>query len=139
MSTLDYAFRAKNIRNKPEINQHITKKALIQDYMSEIKQLKNMLRVRIFIILIIFYFFIFFIFILFYYFIIFILFYFILFFFYYFYFYSIYFQFILTCQRPDSPPFLVRACTLGLLTLVKINYSRLNKHLNFITFIYSYY
>jgi len=67
MSTLDYAFRAKNIRNKPEINQHITKKALIQDYMSEIKQLKNMLRVRIFIILIIFYFFIFFIFILFYY------------------------------------------------------------------------
>ncbi|ORX54901.1 kinesin-domain-containing protein [Piromyces finnis] len=44
LSTLDYAFRAKNIRNKPEVNQHMTKKALIQDYMNEIKHLKNMLR-----------------------------------------------------------------------------------------------
>jgi len=47
LSTLDYAFRAKNIRNKPEVNQHMTKKALIQDYMNEIKQLKNLLRVII--------------------------------------------------------------------------------------------
>jgi len=47
LSTLDYAFRAKNIRNKPEVNQHMTKKELIQDYMNEIKQLKNLLRVCI--------------------------------------------------------------------------------------------
>ena len=30
LSTLDYAFRAKNIQNKPEINQKLTKKALLR-------------------------------------------------------------------------------------------------------------
>ena len=30
MSTLDYAHRAKNIMNRPEINQKLTKKALIK-------------------------------------------------------------------------------------------------------------
>lgn len=30
MSTLDYAHRAKNITNRPEINQKLTKKALIK-------------------------------------------------------------------------------------------------------------
>lgn len=30
LSTLDYAHRAKNILNKPEINQKLTKKALIK-------------------------------------------------------------------------------------------------------------
>ncbi|RKO96594.1 hypothetical protein CXG81DRAFT_14230, partial [Caulochytrium protostelioides] len=40
LSTLDYAHRAKNIRNKPEINQKMTKKALIREYISEIERLK---------------------------------------------------------------------------------------------------
>jgi len=30
LSTLDYAFRARNITNKPEINQKLTKKALLK-------------------------------------------------------------------------------------------------------------
>ena len=30
LSTLDYAHRAKNITNRPEINQRLTKKALIK-------------------------------------------------------------------------------------------------------------
>jgi kinesin family protein 11 len=30
MSTLDYASRAKSIKNKPEVNQKFTKKALIK-------------------------------------------------------------------------------------------------------------
>lgn len=41
LSTLDYALRAKNIRNKPEINQKMTKRALIKDYMQEIDKLRN--------------------------------------------------------------------------------------------------
>merc|ERR1712126_282553 len=32
LSTLDYAHRAKNITNKPEVNQKLTKKALIKQY-----------------------------------------------------------------------------------------------------------
>ncbi len=40
MSTLDYAYRAKNIRNKPVANQRVTKKALIKEYISEIERLK---------------------------------------------------------------------------------------------------
>ncbi|TPX36931.1 hypothetical protein SmJEL517_g00912 [Synchytrium microbalum] len=40
MSTLDYAHRAKNIRNKPEVNQKMTKKALIREYINEIERLK---------------------------------------------------------------------------------------------------
>ncbi|KAJ3040382.1 kinesin motor protein cin8, partial [Rhizophlyctis rosea] len=41
LSTLDYAYRAKNIRNKPEINQRMTKKALMKEYVAEIAQLKR--------------------------------------------------------------------------------------------------
>ncbi|KAH6572283.1 hypothetical protein BASA62_003497 [Batrachochytrium salamandrivorans] len=41
MSTLDYAHRAKNIRNKPEINQRMTKKALLREYITEIERLKS--------------------------------------------------------------------------------------------------
>jgi len=41
LSTLDYAHRAKNIRNRPEINQRMTKKALIQEYLSEIDRLRK--------------------------------------------------------------------------------------------------
>ncbi|KAJ3296228.1 kinesin motor protein cin8 [Borealophlyctis nickersoniae] len=39
-STLEYAHRAKNIRNKPEVNQKMTKKALIREYINEIERLK---------------------------------------------------------------------------------------------------
>jgi len=41
LSTLDYAHRAKNIRNRPEVNQKMTKKALLQDCMAEIEKLKK--------------------------------------------------------------------------------------------------
>lgn len=41
LSTLDYAYRAKNIRNRPEVNQRMTKKALIQEYVSEIDRLRR--------------------------------------------------------------------------------------------------
>ncbi|XP_047128856.1 kinesin-like protein KIF11-B isoform X1 [Hydra vulgaris] len=41
LSTLDYAQRAKNITNKPEINQKLTKKALIKEYTEEIEKLKK--------------------------------------------------------------------------------------------------
>eukprot|EP00798_Chlamydomonas_sp_ICE-L_P027766 gene27766-7406_t len=40
ISTLDYAHRAKNIKNKPEVNQKISKTALIKDMASEIEKLK---------------------------------------------------------------------------------------------------
>ncbi|KAJ1552224.1 kinesin motor protein cin8, partial [Cladochytrium tenue] len=40
LSTLDYAHRAKNIRNKPEVNQKMTKKALIKEYETQIERLK---------------------------------------------------------------------------------------------------
>lgn len=40
LSTLDYAIRAKTIRNKPEINQRMTKGSLIKEYVSEIVRLK---------------------------------------------------------------------------------------------------
>lgn len=40
LSTLEYAHRAKNIRNKPEVNQRMTKRALIRDYTNEIEKLK---------------------------------------------------------------------------------------------------
>jgi len=45
LSTLDYAYRAKNIRNRPEVNQCVTKKALIQQYATEIDRLKSDLMV----------------------------------------------------------------------------------------------
>ncbi|OZJ05761.1 hypothetical protein BZG36_01320 [Bifiguratus adelaidae] len=41
MSTLDYANRAKDIRNKPEINQKMTKSVLLKDYVTEIERLKS--------------------------------------------------------------------------------------------------
>ncbi|KAJ4345169.1 Kinesin- motor protein [Ascochyta clinopodiicola] len=41
ISTLDYAFRAKNIRNKPQINQAINKKTLLKEFTVEIEKLKS--------------------------------------------------------------------------------------------------
>ncbi|KAJ0028790.1 hypothetical protein Pint_36047 [Pistacia integerrima] len=40
LSTLDYAHRAKNIKNKPEINQKMMKSTLIKDLYGEIDRLK---------------------------------------------------------------------------------------------------
>ncbi|KAK2466898.1 hypothetical protein APHAL10511_001156 [Amanita phalloides] len=40
LSTLDYALRAKSIRNKPELNQRMSRNALLKDYISEIERLK---------------------------------------------------------------------------------------------------
>ena len=40
LSTLDYALRAKTILNKPEINQRMTKSALLSQYAVEIERLK---------------------------------------------------------------------------------------------------
>lgn len=40
LSTLEYALRAKSIRNKPEINQRLTKNALLKEYVFEIERLK---------------------------------------------------------------------------------------------------
>lgn len=40
ISTLDYAFRAKNIRNKPQINSTMSKKTLLREYTYEIEKLK---------------------------------------------------------------------------------------------------
>ena len=41
ISTLDYAFRAKNIRNKPQMNQMISKKTLFREFTAEIEKLKS--------------------------------------------------------------------------------------------------
>ncbi|XP_023709668.1 kinesin-like protein Klp61F isoform X3 [Cryptotermes secundus] len=41
LSTLDYACRAKNITNRPEINQKLTKKSLIKEYTAEIERLRR--------------------------------------------------------------------------------------------------
>jgi kinesin family member 11 len=41
ISTLDYAFRAKNIRNKPQINPLISKKTLLREFTVEIEKLKS--------------------------------------------------------------------------------------------------
>ncbi|GAB2257646.1 hypothetical protein Droror1_Dr00013806 [Drosera rotundifolia] len=40
LSTLDYAHRAKNIRNKPEVNQKMMKTTLIKELYGEIERLK---------------------------------------------------------------------------------------------------
>lgn len=40
MSTLEYAFRAKNIKNRPEINQKMAKRQVIKEYTSEINTLR---------------------------------------------------------------------------------------------------
>ncbi|KAK5417188.1 Kinesin-related motor protein [Exophiala xenobiotica] len=41
ISTLDYAFRAKNIRNKPQVNSTISKKTLLKEFTNEIEKLKS--------------------------------------------------------------------------------------------------
>ncbi|KAH9050749.1 kinesin-domain-containing protein [Lactarius hengduanensis] len=41
LSTLDYAIRAKSIRNRPEINQRMTRNALLKEYVTEIERLKS--------------------------------------------------------------------------------------------------
>lgn len=41
LSTLDYAHRAKNITNRPEINQKVCKRALLKEYTKEIERLKR--------------------------------------------------------------------------------------------------
>ena len=41
ISTLDYAFRAKNIRNKPQVNQTISKKTMLREFTAEIEKLKS--------------------------------------------------------------------------------------------------
>jgi kinesin family protein 11 len=40
LSTLDYAMRAKSIRNKPELNQRTTRNSLLKEYVVEIERLK---------------------------------------------------------------------------------------------------
>ena len=40
LSTLDYAIRAKSIRNRPELNQHLTKTGLLKEYLGDIERLK---------------------------------------------------------------------------------------------------
>src|SRR3569833_84894 len=39
ISPLDYAFRAKNIRNKPQVNQLINKKSLLREFTAELAKL----------------------------------------------------------------------------------------------------
>uniref|UniRef100_H3C207 Kinesin family member 11 n=1 Tax=Tetraodon nigroviridis TaxID=99883 RepID=H3C207_TETNG len=41
LSTLEYASRAKNIMNKPEVNQKLSKRTLIKEYTEEIERLKR--------------------------------------------------------------------------------------------------
>ncbi|KAJ2903104.1 kinesin motor domain-containing protein [Zalerion maritima] len=41
ISTLDYAFRAKNIRNKPQINQMVNRNKLLTDFTQEIEKLRS--------------------------------------------------------------------------------------------------
>jgi kinesin family member 11 len=38
---LDYAFRAKNIRNRPEVNQKLAKRVMIREMNHEIERLKQ--------------------------------------------------------------------------------------------------
>ncbi|KAE9396081.1 kinesin 2 [Gymnopus androsaceus JB14] len=40
LSTLDYAMSARSIRNKPEINQRMTRNSLLKEYIAEIERLK---------------------------------------------------------------------------------------------------
>ncbi|KAG8763032.1 kinesin motor protein cin8, partial [Ceratobasidium sp. 428] len=40
LSTLDYAFQAKAIRNRPELNARVTRNALLKEHVSEITRLK---------------------------------------------------------------------------------------------------
>ena len=41
LSTLDYAHRAKNIQNKPEVNQKMSKSAKLKEYTQEIERLRK--------------------------------------------------------------------------------------------------
>ncbi|KAH8415486.1 hypothetical protein KR222_000931, partial [Zaprionus bogoriensis] len=41
LSTLEYAHRAKNIQNKPELNQKLTKKTVLKEYTDEIDKLRR--------------------------------------------------------------------------------------------------
>jgi kinesin family protein 11 len=43
LSTLEYAYRAKSIKNRPEVNARMTKRALIREYEKDIHRLKQML------------------------------------------------------------------------------------------------
>ena len=45
ISTLDYAKRAKNIRNRPEANQRMNPRVLLREYEMTIERLKADLRV----------------------------------------------------------------------------------------------
>jgi kinesin family protein 11 len=45
LSTLDYAYRAKNIKNQPTVNQKLTKKVVMKEYFVEIEQLKSQLQI----------------------------------------------------------------------------------------------
>ncbi|XP_060968909.1 kinesin-like protein KIN-5B [Cannabis sativa] len=44
LSTLDYAYRAKNIRNKPEANQKMSKAVLLKDLYLELERMKDDVR-----------------------------------------------------------------------------------------------
>ena len=44
MSTLDYAHRAKNIKNAPQLNQRMTKKVVLKEYCQEIETLRQQLQ-----------------------------------------------------------------------------------------------
>lgn len=44
MSTLDYAYRAKNIKNQPTVNEKLIKKVVMKEYFQEIETLKNQLQ-----------------------------------------------------------------------------------------------
>jgi kinesin family protein 11 len=41
LNTLDYAHRAKNIRNRPQVNQKMTRKAYMRELLVEINDLKR--------------------------------------------------------------------------------------------------
>lgn len=43
LSTLEYAYRAKSIKNKPEINAKMTKRSLMKEYTVEIERLRQQL------------------------------------------------------------------------------------------------
>ncbi|KAL5716614.1 hypothetical protein ACHQM5_009753 [Ranunculus cassubicifolius] len=44
LSTLDYAYRAKNIKNKPEVNQKMSKAILLKDIYMEMERMKQDVR-----------------------------------------------------------------------------------------------
>lgn len=45
LSTLDYAHRAKSIKNAPQVNQRMTKKVVMKEYCAEIESLKLQLQI----------------------------------------------------------------------------------------------